>query len=69
MYEIDNKYRIPIEEISCPGCGQKYGHHKTKVDINSQECSKCVKEFGYEDVKLVSATHFIESVLGYHPLQ
>lgn len=67
MYNIDKKYGIPVEEISCPGCGRKYGHHKTKVDIVSQECSACVKEFGYKDVDLVSAEYFIEEVLDYKP--
>lgn len=63
MYNIDKKYGIPVEEISCPGCGRKYGHHKTKVDINSQECSKCATV----DVELVTAEYFIETVLGYIP--
>jgi hypothetical protein len=64
MYNIDKIYGVPVEEISCPGCGRKYGHHKTKVDINSQECSSCVKIFGYTDVKLVDAKYFIEKILG-----
>ena len=66
--KIDNKYKIPIEEISCPGCGLKYGHHNTKVDLISQECSKCCKEQNYEGTILVTATHFIEEMLGYLPL-
>lgn len=65
MY-IDKKYGIPVEEISCPGCGQKYGHHKTKVDVISQECSKCAKDRG-DDVKLVSAETFIEEYLDIKP--
>lgn len=68
MYDIDKKYRIPIEEISCPGCGRKYGHHRTKVDINSQECSSCCKEYNLEDVKLVDAKYFIEEILEYKPV-
>lgn len=65
MY-IDKKYQIPIEEISCPGCGQRYGHHNTKVDLNSQECSSCAKEFRRKDqIKLVDVSYFIERVLGY----
>lgn len=68
MCNIDNKYRIPVEEISCPGCGRKYGHHKTKVDIISEECSSCVKEYGYKEVDLISADKFIESILGYKPI-
>ena len=66
MYIIDKKYLIPLEEISCPGCGQKYGHHNTKVDIVSQECSKCCKSRD-EEVEMVSAKFFIESVLCYLP--
>lgn len=67
MYNIDKKYGIPVEEISCPGCGRKYGHHRTKVDINSQECSKCALDFGRKKVEMVDATYFIEEILGYKP--
>jgi len=48
-------YMFPCKEGKCPGCGLEYGHHNTKVDINSQECSSCVNKFKYKDVKLVSA--------------
>lgn len=66
MYNIDKEYMIPIEEISCPGCGRKYGHHRTKVDIRSQECSACATEFiPKDDLELVEATYFIEEILGY----
>ena len=67
MYVIDKKYGIPVDEISCPGCGRKYGHHKTMVDINSQECSKCTSDFNRENVELVTAEYFIETILGYQP--
>lgn len=68
MYDINKKYGIPVEEISCPGCGQKYGHHNTKVDINSQECSACAKEFRrVKDLDLVSAKEFIENILEIVP--
>lgn len=66
MYYIDKKYGVPVEEISCPGCGQKYGHHNTKVDLNSQECSSCAKERG-EPVELITAKEFIEKILGFNP--
>lgn len=67
MYNIDKKYKIPIKEISCPGCGRKYGHHKTKVDTISQECSSCVKLFNYKKYNLVEASLFIEEYLGFKP--
>ena len=66
MYNIDKVYGIPVEEISCPSCGRKYGHHNTGVDIKSQECSKCAKEL-YKDVEIVSTKYFIEDILGYIP--
>ena len=66
--KIDNKYKIPIEEILCPGCGLRYGHHNTQVDLISQECSKCCKDQGYEEIKLASATYFVEQILGYLPI-
>jgi 4-hydroxy-3-methylbut-2-en-1-yl diphosphate synthase IspG/GcpE len=58
MYSIDSKYRVPIEEISCPGCGRR------KI---SQECSSCVKEFKYKEYNLVSSKEFIENILGIKP--
>jgi hypothetical protein len=64
---IDKKYGIPVDEITCPGCGKKYGHHNTKVDVISQECSKCVALWKYDKVELVSATYFIEEVLQFKP--
>ena len=66
-YYIDKKYGIPIKEISCPGCGQKYGHHNTNVDLNTEECSSCAKERG-GDLNLVSSKYFIESILGIKQL-
>lgn len=64
MYNIDKVYLVPVEEISCPGCGRRYGHHNTKVDLISEECSSCVKQFGYEEIELVDSKHFIEEILG-----
>lgn len=70
MYNIDKTYLVPVEEISCPGCGQKYGHHNTKVDIHSEECSSCAKEFRNEkDIELVSAKDFIENILEIKPFK
>jgi hypothetical protein len=66
MYTIDKKYLVPVEEISCPGCGQKYGHHNTNVDLISQECSKCCKSRD-DVVEMVSAKFFIESILEITP--
>lgn len=66
MYNIDKTYGVPVEEISCPGCGRKYGHHKTKVDVYSAECSSCVKEFNYSPVKLIPASEYIRDYLGYN---
>lgn len=63
MYDIDKKYLIPKKHISCPGCGRRYGHHNTKVDIISEECSSCVKRFGREEFEFVNADFFIEKSL------
>lgn len=65
---IDIKYSVPKEEISCPGCGLKYGHHNTLVDTISQECSKCCKERKYKETNMVSGTYYIEEILGYKPM-
>jgi len=66
MCDIDKKYGVPREEISCPSCGQKYGHHKTKVDTNTQECVPCAKLRGGE-INEITAEEFIEKTLGYKP--
>lgn len=59
---IHHVYMIPYEYISCPGCGQVYGHHNTKVDLNSEECSKCAKDRGNE-LELVNSKYFIEEII------
>lgn len=60
MYDIIEKYGLPRKYVSCPGCGRVYGHHNTKVDINSEECSSCVKERGAEaEAEFVDAEKFI----------
>lgn len=66
-HNTNKKYGVPKEEISCPGCGQVYGHHNTKVDINSQECSKCAENSEYPDIELMEADKYITEVLGYKP--
>lgn len=67
--EVDKVYGVPKEEISCPSCGFKYGHHRTKVDKNSEECSKCaIEKYGKDKVDLISAAVFIQEILGYNPL-
>lgn len=68
MYQIDRKYGIPVEEISCPGCGLKYGHHKTKVCSHCNECSKCCwcKDRN-ETPNLMNADIFIQEILEIEP--
>jgi hypothetical protein len=43
-YDIVEKFGLPREYCTCPGCGQLYGHHRTKVCENCAECSSCCKE-------------------------
>jgi hypothetical protein len=33
-----------VDELSCPSCGQLYGHHGTKVCTDTYECSACVNQ-------------------------
>ena len=35
------KHGLPRDMTSCPACGRLYGHHRTKVCANCEECSKC----------------------------
>jgi len=44
QYDIIPKFGLPREYCSCPGCGQVYGHHRTKVCNHCGECSKCCKD-------------------------
>lgn len=67
-YQIDKVYGVPLGYISCPSCGQRYGHHNTKVDVFSEECSSCVKNSSRTDaVEFVTADVFIQRCLGYTP--
>lgn len=63
MNDINKKYGVPNKMVSCPGCGLVYGHHNTKVDTISQECSTCVKAFKYPEVNLIKAEEFIKILL------
>lgn len=71
---LDKLYRIPSKEISCPGCGQKYGHHNTSVCPDCQECSKCCVDSkralqldSCNKENYMSAKKYIEEILGYVP--
>jgi len=57
MYDIIEKYGMPREHVSCPGCGQVYGHHNTKVCKNCEECSLCCM---CKTPNLVKAEQFIK---------
>lgn len=35
---LDYKWNLPIEEVSCPNCGNRY---MDKVDFNSGVCNSC----------------------------
>lgn len=43
---IDSAYLVPIEDISCPGCGQRFGHHGSLSCTDCEECSSCHKGRG-----------------------
>lgn len=60
---MNNPYFVPDKEISCPGCGKLYGHNGTRVDLYSEECEECAKN--YQKTDFVSAEEFIEKVMGY----
>lgn len=58
QYNIHPKWRLPREDISCPECGQVYGHHKTMVETSTELCSACVRKIGAGG-KFISAEEFI----------
>ena len=41
MDKIHPIWLVPYDYISCPSCGRVYGHHKTKVHVETEECSSC----------------------------
>ena len=48
MWNI-GKHGVPKEYTACPACGKQYGHHKTKVCLNCQECEPCCEKSGLCD--------------------
>ena len=50
----------PREEFTCPSCGQLYGHHNTKVDPVSEECSACIDIT--QVLHFISAKEFIKQL-------
>lgn len=40
-YNIHPTWGVPKEDVSCPGCGHVYGHHRTTVCSECEECSSC----------------------------
>lgn len=62
---IDEEYGLPLEEISCPGCGRSYKRQRT-VCRNCQECKSCCKKHPCDAPHYVPACVVIEvDVLGW----
>ena len=40
--KIDGTYGVPVEFLSCPGCGKKYAKTKTYCTI-CEECKSCCR--------------------------
>lgn len=60
IFDIAKKYGVPRKYVSCPGCGQMYGHHNTKVCSYCEECSKCCSCKTKENH--ISAEEFIPTI-------
>lgn len=58
-YDIDKVYGVPIEELSCPSCGNRYSG---TVCENCEECNKCCM---CNEPQYITAEYFIENILGY----
>lgn len=64
MSDISAKYMIPKGLISCPDCGQVYGHHNTLVEVESELCKPCFIKRGFVDSPVyVKADIFIRDYL------
>jgi hypothetical protein len=37
------KWGLPEKYTACPSCGRQYGHHRTTVCMNCEECSACCR--------------------------
>lgn len=57
--DIDQEFGIPVEEISCPGCGRTYKQART-VCSKCEECKRCCR---CEAPKHVPARMFIRELL------
>lgn len=51
---------IPTEEVSCPGCGHRYGRFNRKVCKNCEGCSKCCR---CKTPELISAEEMIAKIM------
>ncbi len=66
MTEIDKEYLIPIDDISCPNCGRRYGHHNSLVETNTELCKPCfIKKPSSYNIKpkYVTGQKFIHFIL------
>lgn len=62
MNDIVKKYGLPRKEVSCPSCGQLYGHHNTLVDEISEECAPCARVYK-KPMRLVDVDTFMREVI------
>ncbi len=59
------KWGLPKDEVSCPSCGKIYGHHRTKVCSQCEECEPCCKARPINQCDgsgLVTADQFVEKL-------
>lgn len=45
--------------FKCPSCSLKYGHHKTNVCYNCEECSKCCI---CDSIEIITAKEMIKII-------
>jgi hypothetical protein len=62
QYDLST-HGIPREMTACPGCGRQYGHHKTKVCKNCEECSACHADNPCDKPEFQSASVMIALIL------
>jgi hypothetical protein len=61
MDDIVERYGLPRKYVSCPVCGQVYGHHNTGVCSVCEECSTCCT-CEDDDRDIESADQFVRNM-------
>lgn len=63
MYDIDEDTGLPVEDVSCAGCGMRYGAYRRKVCVSCHECSACCMCQPGRQILMASNKYIRENIL------